>query len=652
MRNESMDNEYGAATIRVLPGLEAIRQHPSMYIGSTGIEGVHRLIFELVDNAVDEAMAGHCARIDVRLEDGGWFEVEDDGRGIPVDIHPSEGVPGCEVALTRLHAGGKFSKGPYALTTGLHGLGLSCVNALSSELQLDIFRDGRHHAQRYSRGLPSSSLHDLGSTERRGTRIRFRPDPFVFGDAVAPSYEKLAARLEQLAFLNAGLSISLNEASRPPRLFRYESGIRGYVDELTSGRSRVHERALEFQGRTDDMEVAVAMQWTTDWNEHVHTFVNGVHTVDGGTHELALRHAVGEAVQAYAIEMGLVASDGLERMTLLDVMEGLTCVLSLRMRSPTFDGQTKTRLTADRVEPFIRGLVARELGKALRADSNLALQVVDRALDATRARIAARNAGQRARFQAIATGFSAPVYQKQFGIRSRNWHESATWITNADLLQKHAAMLSLGSESKLLDVCCGSGVVGSAFTGKVQRRVGLDITPEMVQKARERLDEVHQGSVYAIPFADGTFDAVVTREVLHILPQPEKPVAQIYRVLRSGGQFISGHIMPFGHADAAWMFRVFKKKQPLICNMFQEEDYSRLLLEAGFVDLQMSEYTLWESIDLWIDSWETTALHRHEIRDLFRNAPREARAIHPFEISPSGEIRDCWRWCIFSARKP
>jgi len=182
--------------------------------------------------------------------------------------------------------------------------------------------------------------------------------------------------------------------------------------------------------------------------------------------------------------------------------------------------------------------------------------------------------------------------------------------------------------------------------------MGLDLTPQMVELARQRIDEVRQGNVYGIPFKDGMFDLVCTREVLHLLPWPEKPMSEIFRVLKPGGQFIVGQILPYGEADGPWMYRIFKKKQPLIFNMFQEEDFRRMLTDAGFTDLQMKELRVWESIDVWINSYETTSLHRHEIREIYRNAPAEAKAVHPFKILPSGEIRDLWRWCVFSVKKP
>ena len=210
----------------------------------------------------------------------------------------------------------------------------------------------------------------------------------------------------------------------------------------------------------------------------------------------------------------------------------------------------------------------------------------------------------------------------------------------------------MAPDAQLLDVCCGSGVVGHAFKDRVGHTVGLDITPEMVRLASTRLDRVVQGTVYDLPFDDASFDLVVNREVLHLLPAPERPLAEMFRVLRPGGQLVVGQIVPYGAEDAFWMFRVFKKKQPLLFHMFLEEDFRRLLTGAGFADLVMEEYFLWESIDRWIDTHETTPAHRQDIIRLFHDAPAEVRAVHPFEVAPDGSVRDRWRWCIYSLRKP
>ncbi len=243
------------------------------------------------------------------------------------------------------------------------------------------------------------------------------------------------------------------------------------------------------------------------------------------------------------------------------------------------------------------------------------------------------------------------VYRRQFGTRSRNWHDSCTWLTDEGLLARHAELCQVGPRARMLDVCCGSGVVGNAFKGRVGESIGLDLTPEMVEIAATRLDRVDRGTVYELPYPDASFDLVVTREVLHLLPQPERPVSETFRVLRPGGRFIVGQIVPYADEDAYWMYRVFKKKQPLLHQMFGEAEFRGLLQGAGFIDVVMREYFLWESIDLWIDTHETTPTARREIQRLYHHAPREVRDVHPFEVRSDGSIRDRWRWCVYSLRK-
>jgi len=334
------------------------------------------------------------------------------------------------------------------------------------------------------------------------------------------------------------------------------------------------------------------------------------------------------------------------------VSEGLTAVIDLKLAHPNFEGQTKTRLTNADSSAAIEKAAGDQVLAALKKDPGVAAVIADKILETRKARIAARRIAEKIYFRRVDKKIDEEVYKEQFGARSKNWHDSAAWITDEKLLKAHAALFKPDRKALALDVCCGSGVVGASFRGRVKKVMGLDLTPQMVELARQRLSEVRQGNVHEIPFRDGMFDLVCTREVLHLLPWPEKPVSEIYRVLKPGGQFVVGQILPYSEADGPWMYRIFKKKQPLIFNMFQEEDFRRLLTDAGFTDLKMKELRVWESIDVWIDSYETTSLHRHEIRELFRNAPAEAKAVHPFKILPSGEIRDLWRWCVFSVKKP
>jgi len=645
---------YDSRSITVLSGPEAIRQSPSMYIGSVGSDGVHHMVFEAVDNSIDESLAGECSRIEVTLENDGSCTVEDDGRGIPVDEHPTVGRPACEVVLTRIHAGGKFKQGSYYRPAGLHGVGISCVNALSEKFVLDVWRDGGHYRQAYGRGVPAADLEKITDSDKRGTRVNFLPDVRIFKSGIGFSRKILARRLEELAFLHPGILIQLKDIrSDSTQVFQFDSGIVGFIKHINESRTVYHKNPIHIQHQDSDFELDLALQWTADYGENVFSYVNTINTTLGGTHVSGVKSALTKAINTYAKETRILDSHSVESISTFEILEGLTCVLSLKMSDPNFEGQTKTRLTSISIREELEKVVTEKLLAIVRDDSKLAVMIVNRALEAMRARLASRRASDRIYFQNLDTdGVHEDVYKRQFGIRSENWHESAVWITDHELLERHVDHLEVGKDARVLDVCCGSGVVGEAFKDKVGTVTGLDLTPQMLDLAKIRLDEVQLGNVYNLPFDDEMFDLVVTREVLHILPYPEKPVSEIFRVLKPGGQFITGQILPYGAEDAVWMYRIFKKKQPLIFNMFQEEDFRQLLLGCGFINLKMTEFTLWESIDVWINTHETSNLHRHEIRELFFNAPKEARAVHPYEIRPDGEIMDLWRWCIFSVRKP
>jgi DNA gyrase subunit B len=638
---------YSAKDIVVLSGLEAVRRNPWMYVGAVSEEGAYQLLRELVYNAVDEAAAGGGKRISVTL-DKASARVEDDGRGIPTEVHPTEGVSAAEVALTRLHAGSKFARKADRFSAGLHGVGLSCVNALSEKLRLEVRRGGVLHVQDYSRGKPLRPLRAAGKAAGRGTAVTFKPDAGIFKGFRGFRLELAAPFLEELSFLNPGVEFVLKEG-RKTAAFKNSSGAAGLLAKLAAAARPLLRKPVEVKLSRGGLELRAALTWTAGREPVVRSFVNGVATVHGGTHVAALRAGLTRGVNRLMAETGRRGEEPAEPD---EVAEGLLAVVDLKLAHPSFEGQTKTRLTNADVSAPVAGAAEAQALAHLRKDPVAAAAVTDRIWQARNAKIAARRVAEKIYFQHAARGIDEEVYKAQFGARSKNWHESAAWITDKDLLKAHADLCVKNGESIGLDVCCGSGVVGASFKGKVKKMIGLDLTPEMVKLAGKRLDEVKQGNVYKIPFPDKTFDLVCTREVLHLLPYPEKPVSEILRVLKPGGQFIVGQTLPFSADDAAWMYRVFKKKQPLIFNWFQEDDFRRLLSGAGFADVRMKELAVWESIDVWIDSVETTPLHRHEIRQLFLNAPAEAKAVHPFKVLPSGEIRDLWRWGVFSARKP
>ncbi|GAA2405237.1 hypothetical protein GCM10010191_11310 [Actinomadura vinacea] len=641
---------YDASSIVVFTGLQAVRRNPSMYIGSTDSDGLHHLVLELLDNAVDEYEAGHCREVSVVLHVDGSCAVEDDGRGIPVDPHPETGRPACEVVLTTLHAGGKFAGAAYTHSAGLHGVGLSCVNALADRLRLEVRRDGVRYRQEFSRGEPRTGVIEEGACTGQGTTVVFHPDPAIFGGHEF-SARVIRARLQEIAFLHPGLAVRFADRRTGERTeFVCTGGVRGFLEHLNRAAATVNPVLVVT--RSGGVSFDVAFQWTEGYAEDVRSFVNGVRTEQGGVHVEGLRAALAQAIDRYAAAHGMQDTRTGETITAMDVLEGLTAVVSVRMDGPEFDGQTKKRLRGPEVGRLVHECVGREFSARMEADEGLGRRIVARVLDATRARLAARLAGRSARFEPRELSIDYSHYRRQFGIRSRNWHDSCTWLTDEGLLAGHAALCDVPADARLLDVCCGSGVVGHAFKGRVGEMIGLDLTPEMVELASTRLDRVDQGTVYDLPYPDADFDLVVTREVLHLLPQPQRPLAEIFRVLRPGGQFIVGQIVPYADEDAYWMYRVFKKKQPLLQHMFREEEFRSLLLDAGFTGLRMEEYRLWESIDRWIDTHETTPARRREVQRLFHQAPREVRDVHPFEVLADGSIRDRWRWCVYSLRKP
>ena len=640
---------YDAHSIEVLSGVDAIRKRPAMYIGSTGLTGLHHLVFELIENAMDEFLAGQCTNIQIVLHEDGSCSVTDDGRGIPVALHPRENRPTAEVLLTNLHSGGKFSGDAYYFSGGVHGLGLTCVNALAKWLTLEIWRDGRRYFQEFHCGRPVHDLRELEESARRGTRISFLPDPEIFGPTAEFSYDRILTRLRELAFINSGVTLRI-EDRRENHLaeFCFANGIIGLVQELNRNRPAIHDKPLYCTARHGGIAVEAALQWTTSYAEELCSFANSIRTTEGGTHVEGFKRALARAINQYASSHNLLD----EQLAISDILEGVGAVLSVRVPEPQFDSQTKSRLVNREVATEVEQLLFDAFSNFFAEAEDSTYQIVAKALAAQRARLTARRSGLPARYRRQEMAKSLEVYRKQFGIRSKNWHESCRWLTDEGLLRAHAEACKVGPDSRMLDVCCGSGIVGASFTDRVGYKIGLDITPEMRALAQTRLDEVKAGSVYEMDFDDNSYDLVVTREILHLLPDVCVPVSEIFRVLKPGGQFIFGQTVPYSEVDAAWMFRIFKKKQPLFCNNFLPEQLSDLLRGCGFENIEIKEYLQWEPIDLWIDTHETSALHRQEIRELFFNAPDDVREVHPFEITPDGKIRDQWRWCIFSAMKP
>jgi len=406
---------YTSSSITILEGLEAVRKRPGMYIGSTGESGLHHCVWEVVDNAVDEALAGHCTEIVVRLHEDGSASVLDNGRGIPVDIHEGEGRPAAEVVMTVLHAGGKFDSDSYKVSGGLHGVGVSCVNALSSRLDLDIWRDGDHHSQSYERGVPLAPLADLGDSEgKRGTQVRWWPDTEIFTETTEFIYDILAKRLRHLSFLNPGLVILLiDERDERQDRFVADRGLVAFVEYLNKAKSALHEPPIFVSGKLVDraggqVEVSVALQWTTAHHETVTSFVNNINTIDGGTHVSGLRAALTRTVNTYGAKQNLLRDMKGVNLSGEDIREGLTAVLSVHITDPQFDGQTKSKLGNTEVKGLTESVVAEALSDFFEENPSIAKAVVSKAVYAYRAREAARRARDLARRKGALDGGGLP----------------------------------------------------------------------------------------------------------------------------------------------------------------------------------------------------------------------------------------------------
>ena len=392
--------KYDAGDIQVLEGLEAVRKRPGMYIGSTGPRGLHHLVYEIVDNSVDEALAGHCDNIDVTITKEGSIRVSDNGRGIPVDMHPVEKKPAVEVVLTVLHAGGKFGGGGYAVSGGLHGVGASVVNALSSTLSVEVHRDGDVWTQSYTVGVPDHPLKKAGKTDKTGTTIFFTPSSEIF-ETVDFDYETLRQRFQQMCFLNKGLKINLNdERSGKNDSYLYERGLIDYVEYLNSAKKVevVHEEIISIENETKEknMSVEIAMQWTNGYNEGVHTYANTINTHEGGTHEEGFRTAITSLLNKYARDKGQLKEKD-ENLTGDDVREGLTAVISVKLTEPQFEGQTKTKLGNTEAKAFVQKVVNDQLGDWLERNPGQAKEVIRKAIQAAAARLAARKAREATR---------------------------------------------------------------------------------------------------------------------------------------------------------------------------------------------------------------------------------------------------------------
>ncbi|MCD8360733.1 MAG: DNA topoisomerase (ATP-hydrolyzing) subunit B [Acidaminococcaceae bacterium] len=420
--------QYGAGQIQVLEGLEAVRKRPSMYIGSISARGLHHLVYETVDNSIDEALAGYCDAIDVTIHSDNSITVRDNGRGIPVEMH-KVGKPAVEVVMTILHAGGKFGDGGYKVSGGLHGVGVSCVNALSEHMEVEVRRSGKIYGIEFSRGKTVVPLYEKGTTEETGTTVHFKPDATIFTELIY-SYETLRLRIRELAFLNKGIRINLNdERTGKQESFHYEGGIIEFVKYVNENKDKLHDEPIYIEGIKDTNIVEVALQYCDTYTENLFTFVNNINTEEGGTHLSGFKQAMTRTINDYARKIGAL-KDGEENLSGDDVREGMTAVISIKIQEPQFEGQTKTKLGNSEIRPIVDNLVSEDLGEFFEENPVIAKRIVEKSILSARARMAARKARELIRRKSALEISSLPG--KLADCQSKDASETEIYLVEGD----------------------------------------------------------------------------------------------------------------------------------------------------------------------------------------------------------------------------
>ncbi len=430
--NDGQASAYDASQIQVLEGLEAVRKRPGMYIGSTGPQGLHHLVWEIVDNSIDEALAGFCTEINVTIEEDNSITVKDNGRGIPVGIQEKTGRPAVETVFTVLHAGGKFGGGGYKVSGGLHGVGSSVVNALSETLNVKVHVDGKIHHQEFKRGKVVDDLEIIGETDHRGTVVNFKPDAEIFQETTIFEYDKLATRIRELAFLNRGLRISISDKRVNPvreESYHYEGGIKSYVEYLNTGKTVLFPDPIYTEGEQQDISVEVAIQYTDDYHTNLLSFANNIHTYEGGTHEFGFRTALTRVINDYAKRQKLLKEND-ENLSGDDVREGMTAVISIKHPEPQFEGQTKTKLGNSEVRTVTDRLFSEAFNKFLLENPDVAKRVVEKGILASKARLAAKRAREVTRRKGALEISSLPG--KLADCSSRDPEKSELYIVEGD----------------------------------------------------------------------------------------------------------------------------------------------------------------------------------------------------------------------------
>ena len=466
MEKTVVANEYNAAEIQVLEGLEAVRKRPGMYIGSTSASGLHHLVYEIVDNSIDEALAGYCTDITVTINEGNTITVADNGRGIPVDIQAQTGRPALEVVFTVLHAGGKFGGGGYKVSGGLHGVGASVVNALSEWLTVQVHKDGRIYEMRFSRGHITQEMKVVGETDHTGTTVTFKPDPEMF-DTLDYEYETLHTRMREQAFLNAGLRITITDA-RPgmeqSETMCYEGGIREFVTFINRNKTPLHEEVIYLSGAKGDSTAEIAMQYNDGYNETLVSFANDIHTPEGGMHETGFKAALTRVLNAYGLKYGLIKEG--DKVSGEDVREGITAVISVKLTEAQFEGQTKAKLGNAHIRTLVDGIVNDQLAVYLEEHPVVARTILDKAMTANRAREAARKARESIRRKTVLGGAAMPD-------KLRDCNENNPELTELSIVE-------------------GDSAGGSATAGRDSRfQAILPLWGKMLNVEKARVDKVY-----------------------------------------------------------------------------------------------------------------------------------------------------------------
>ena len=461
-----VDTEYNASEIQVLEGLEAVRKRPGMYIGSTSASGLHHLVYEIVDNAIDEALAGYCTDITVTINEGDTITVTDNGRGIPVDIQAQTGRPALEVVFTVLHAGGKFGGGGYKVSGGLHGVGASVVNALSEWLTVQVHKDGKIYEMKFSRGNITQEMKIIGETDHTGTTVTFKPDPEMF-DTLEYDYETLHTRMREQAFLNAGLRITISDA-RPGRekseAMCYEGGIREFVTFINRNKTPLHEEVIYLSGAKGDSTAEIAIQYNDGYNETLVSFANDIHTPEGGMHETGFKAALTRVLNAYGLKYGMIKEG--DKVSGEDVREGITAVISVKLTEAQFEGQTKAKLGNAHIRTLVDGIVSDQLAVYLEEHPVVARTILDKAMTANRAREAARKARESIRRKTVLGGAAMPD-------KLRDCNENNPELTELYIVE-------------------GDSAGGSATAGRDSRfQAILPLWGKMLNVEKARVDKVY-----------------------------------------------------------------------------------------------------------------------------------------------------------------